>query len=146
MDDLRVIIDEANDLFSDFKEDMKDMLGPQTECDCKVKRKTENNKVVYSAEAVRRCFVKWSEKMIELIPDVYTVKEFIDFVRSKKIMANEFIFNGTVSPTTHQQVIDSLSELLQSLKYKNGTREREERFGLFIYDFLRCKTTRKTGE
>jgi len=28
MDDLRVIIDEANDLFSDFKEDMKDMLGP----------------------------------------------------------------------------------------------------------------------
>jgi len=50
--------------------------------------------------------------MIELIPDVYTVKEFIDFVRSKKIMANEFIFNGTVSPTTHQQVIDSLSELL----------------------------------
>jgi hypothetical protein len=84
--------------------------------------------------------------MIDLIPEVYTVKEFIDFVRSKKVMANEFIFNGTVSPTTHQQVIDSLSELLESLKYKNGTRERDERFGLFIYDFLRCKTTRKTGE
>ena len=70
----------------------------------------------------------------------------MEFVRSKKKMADEFIFNGTVSPTSHQQVIDSLSELLESLKYKSGTRERRPEFGLFIYDFLRCKTTRKTGK
>lgn len=61
-------------------------------------------------------------------------------------MANEFIFKGTVSPTTHQHVIDSLSELLEALKYKKGTREKHPEFGLFIYDFLRCKTTRKTGD
>ena len=41
--------------------------------------------------------------------------------KSKKKMANEFIFKGTVSPTTHQQVIDSLSELLESLKFKAGS-------------------------
>ena len=60
MDDLRLIIDEANDLYEYFKDDMKDMLGPETQTDCKVKRKTEDHKIVYSAEAVRRCFVKWS--------------------------------------------------------------------------------------
>jgi hypothetical protein len=70
----------------------------------------------------------------------------LDFIKSKKKMANEFIFKGTVSPTTHQQVIDSLSELLEALKYKKGTKEQHPEFGLFIYDFLRCKTTRKTGE
>ena len=51
-----------------------------------------------------------------------------------------------MSPTTHQQVIDSLSELLEALKYKSNSREKREEFGLFIYDFLRCKTTRNTGE
>ena len=50
-----------------------------------------------------------------------------------------------MSPTTHQQVIDSLSELLEALKYKSESREKREEFGLFIYDFLRCKTTRNTG-
>lgn len=28
MDDLKFIIDKANDLYDDFKDDMKDMLGP----------------------------------------------------------------------------------------------------------------------
>ena len=37
-------------------------------------------------------------------------------------MANEFIFKGTVSPTTHQQVMDSLAGLLEALKYKQGTK------------------------
>ena len=39
MDDLKTIIDEANDLYADFSADMKDMLGDETETDCKVKRK-----------------------------------------------------------------------------------------------------------
>jgi hypothetical protein len=146
MDDLKSIIDEANDLFPEFEKDMLDMLGPGTLTDCKVKRTLENHKICYSAEAVRRCFVKWSEKMIDSIPEVYTVREFLDFVKAKKKMANEFIFKGTVSPTTHQSVIESLSDLLEALKYKKGTKEKREEFGLFIYDFLRCKTTRNTGE
>ena len=60
MDDLKTIIDKSNDFYHDFQDDMKEMLGGSTETDCKVKRKVENEKVCYSAEAVRRCFVKWS--------------------------------------------------------------------------------------
>lgn len=146
MDDLKVLIDDANDLRPDFDKDMVDMLGPETLTDCKVKRTTRDNKTFYKAEAVRRIFIKWSETLIERIPEVYSLKEFLDFVRSKKRMANEFIFKGTVSESTHQQVIDSLSDLLEALKYQRGTKTPRAEFGLFIYDFLRCKTTRKTGE
>jgi len=42
MDDLKTIIDEANDLKDDFKEDMKDLLKKENIevlADCKVKRK-----------------------------------------------------------------------------------------------------------
>ena len=60
-------------------------------------------------------------------------------------MANDFIFNGTVTPPTHQQVIEVLTGLLESVKYKFGSKIPREEFGLFIYDLLRCKTTRKTG-
>lgn len=111
-DDLKLLIDEANDSFNDFKKDMEAMLGPETESDCKVKRTVKGKRVEYKAEAVRRVFIKWSQKLIESIPEVYTLKEFVDFVRSKKKMANEFIFQGKVSPTTHEQVINSLSYLL----------------------------------
>jgi|JI6StandDraft_1071083.scaffolds.fasta_scaffold1114467_1 hypothetical protein len=71
MDDLKVLIDEANDFFPDFLSDMKDLLGPETEVDCKVKRKEKDGKICYSAEAVRRVFIKWSETLIERIPEAY---------------------------------------------------------------------------
>lgn len=64
MDDLKVLIDNANDLAEDFKNDMKYMLGPETQTDCKVKRQIKDQKVSYSAEAVRRVFIKWSETLI----------------------------------------------------------------------------------
>lgn len=47
----------------------------------------------------------------------------MDFVRSKKEMADEFIFKSTVTPTTHQQVIDKLSDLIESIKYEAGTKK-----------------------
>ncbi len=113
MDDLKVLIDEANQLFGDFKIDMEAVLGPEVEVDCKVKwQKNEDGDTYYNASAVRRVFIKWSETLIERIPEVCTLKEFMDFVRSKKEMADQFIFKGTVTPTTHQQVLDKLSGLL----------------------------------
>ena len=95
---------------------------------------------------MRRVFIKWTETLIERIPEVYTLKEFVTFVRSKKKMADAFIFKGKVTPTTHQQVIDELSELLEAIKCKVGTKIIREEFGLFLYDLLRSKTKRKTGE
>ncbi len=37
MDDLKILIDEANELYSDFKKDMQAILGSEVETDCKVK-------------------------------------------------------------------------------------------------------------
>ena len=37
-------------------------------------------------------------------------------------MANEFIFKGIVTPTTHQQAIEVLTKLLESIKYKGGSK------------------------
>jgi hypothetical protein len=39
-----------------------------------------------------------------------------------------------------------LTQLLESLKCKIGTKVPREEFGLFLYDLLRCKTTRKTPQ
>ena len=50
------------------------MLGSETLTDCKVKRHIKDHKVFYSAEAVRRVFIKWSETLIERIPEVYNLK------------------------------------------------------------------------
>ena len=60
-------------------------------------------------------------------------------------MADAFIFKSTVTPTTHQQVIDELSSLIEAIKYKVGSKEPRDDFGLFLYDLLRSKTTRNTG-
>jgi hypothetical protein len=61
MDDLKVLIDEANQLFGDFKIDMEAVLGPEVEVDCKVKwQKNEDGDTYYNASAVRRVFIKWS--------------------------------------------------------------------------------------
>lgn len=121
MDDLKALIDEANQLYPDFKSDMQDIFG-EVQTDCKVKWQIQENQKAYNASAIRRVFIKWSETMIERVPEVCTLNEFMDFVRSKKEMADQFIFNGTVTPTTHQQVINKLSELLQSIKCHPGTK------------------------
>lgn len=62
MDDLKVLIDEANTCFIDFKKDMEVLLGEGVEVDCKVKwQKNEGDgDVYYNASAVRRIFIKWS--------------------------------------------------------------------------------------
>ena len=84
--------------------------------------------------------------MIELIPDLVILPEFVDFVTAKTKVADGFIFDSSVSPSTHEQIINVLSVLLEAVKYKVGSTEHRKEFGLFLYDLLRCKTKRKTGE
>lgn len=83
--------------------------------------------------------------MIERIPDIYLLEEFLEFITSKKKMADHFIFKSIFSQTTHYQVIHCLTLLLESIKYNIGSTEPRKEFGLFLYDLLRCKTTRKNG-
>lgn len=83
--------------------------------------------------------------MIERIPDIYLLEEFLEFIISKKKMADHFIFKSIFSQTTHNQVIQCLTLLLQSIKYNIASTEPRKQFGLFLYDLLRCKTTRKSG-
>jgi hypothetical protein len=68
MNDLRLLIDEANDSFDDFQNDMIGLFGEGTLNDCKVKRGEKNGKRFYNASAVRRLFIKWAETLLERIP------------------------------------------------------------------------------
>ena len=61
-------------------------------------------------------------------------------------MADMFIFKSTVTPTTHEQVINELSKMIGAIKCEVGSKEPREGFGLFLYDLLRSKTKRATGE
>ncbi len=75
MDDLKFLIDNANENYPDFKADMESILG-KAETDCKVKWKgsNEEGEKKYVASAIRRVFIKWIETLIERIPDVYELK------------------------------------------------------------------------
>jgi hypothetical protein len=53
---------------------------------------------------------------------------------------------GWYRPQLIKRVIECLTEFLESLKYQNGSKNIREHFGLYIYDFLRCKTTRNMGQ
>lgn len=77
---------------------MKEIFGSDAKSDCKVKKTIDG---CYEAAAVRRVFIKWSETMIERVPDIYLLEEFQNFLAAKKIMANNFVFKGIVSETTH---------------------------------------------
>jgi hypothetical protein len=59
-DDLKLLIDDANDLANDFKTDMLELLGKDALTDCKVKRNISGGNVTYNASAMRRVFIKWS--------------------------------------------------------------------------------------
>jgi hypothetical protein len=71
---------------------------------------------------------------------------FLEFVRSKTYIAENFYFKSTVQPTTHGMVIKFICDLLEDAKYDITTLAKRKEFGFYIYDLLRCKTKRKTGE
>jgi hypothetical protein len=103
--DLKFLIDRSVEEFDDFQKDMKHILGEDVLTDSKVKRFMKDGNEDYSASPVRRVFIKWVETILERIPDIILTKAFVDFIKSKSIIADNFYFKSTVQPTTHGRVI-----------------------------------------
>ena len=103
--DLKYLIDRSVEEFDDFQKDMKHILGEDVLTDSKVKRHMKDGNEDYSASPVRRVFIKWVETILERIPDIILTKAFVDFIKSKSIIADNFYFKSTVQPTTHGRVI-----------------------------------------
>lgn len=103
--DLKYMIDKAAEDFSDFQKDMKLLLGDHALTDSKVKKITKNGREEYTASPVRRVFIKWAETIIERIPDIIYTEAFMEFIKSKRALADNFVFKSTIQPTTHNLVI-----------------------------------------
>lgn len=110
--DLKFLIDRSLEEFNDFQSDMKAIMGDDVLTDSKVKKVSKNGVEEYTASPVRRVFIKWVETIIERIPSIMVSESFVEFIRSKSIIADNFYFKSTVQPTSHGKVIDFLCKLL----------------------------------
>jgi hypothetical protein len=71
---------------------------------------------------------------------------FMEFINSKKVIADNFHIKSTIrNKTSHEYVINVLSDLLEAAKYDMKTLNKNPKFRFEIYDLIRCKTHRKTG-
>ena len=112
----------------------------------KVAQVIKDGKTSFNACAVRRVFVKWTENLLEKCPDLKKTKVFMNFIKSKGEIINNFFFKSTIRPTTHKAIIDCLSKLIELAKYDLVTGKPRKEFIFNIYDLLRCKIKRKTPQ
>jgi hypothetical protein len=80
---LKFLIDRSAAEFNDFQKDMKAMLGDDVLTDSKVKKIVKDGQDLYTASPVRRVFIKWTETILERIPDIILSEAFIQFIKSK---------------------------------------------------------------
>ena len=125
---------------------MKDLLGDDVMTCPKVSQVIKDGKKSFNACAVRRVFVKWAENLLDKFPDLKKTKVFMNFIRSKGDIVNDFFFKSTIRPTTHKAIIDCLSKIIELAKYELNAGKRRKEFIFNIYDLLRCKVKRKTTQ
>lgn len=141
---MSLLLRKAIELQDAFKEDMKEILGSDALACPKVTQVVKDGVPEFNACAVRRVFVKWAENLLEACPDLLTSKAFLQFVRAKAEISNNFFFKSTVQKSTHKIVIDTICYLIEVAKYNLADQTRRKEFVFNIYDLLRCKVKRNS--
>lgn len=146
--DLQFLIERALSELSDFKDDMKALLGEEgLVAGAKVVNEGSEADPVYNASAIRRVLIKWVETMFKKMPGIRTTNMYQKFVSSKSLIYDNFHLRTEFSQSIHRTVMEILLEIIEIAKYRVGsssTYERNPHFGFYIYDLLRCRVIRKT--
>lgn len=85
--------------------------------------------------------------MIERIPEIRETEAYIDFVKHKSIIIDNFhVKSGGFTSSIQEIIIRVLLNLLETIKFTRSGKNfvKNEKYGFFIYDLLRCKIHRNT--
>ena len=88
--------------------------------------------------------------MIERCPEIRDTEAYIEFVKAKNLIIDNFhVKSGGFTTSIQETVIRVLLYALESIKFTNEGKKgfvKNEKYGFFIYDLLRCKIHRNTPE